>query len=404
MSARRLFGRGQVRAFFGGRPKQTDTKLYEALGVPPSASEDEIKKAFKKLAFTHHPDRGGDADKFKEIAQAYEVLSDPKKRESYDSFGEAGLQGGAPDQRDPADIFAEMFGGRPGSMRQRTPDAIHTVEVSLEDLYMGVTRGIRFNREVVCEPCTGKGATKVDTCRKCGGSGVVMTRQNIGFMVAMQQPCPDCHGDGFKVPPGCTCKVCSGKGTVSQKENFEIRVPRGSEGEAFVFPGKGDHLPGCAPGDVIVNVVPKPHARFIRIGADLFVKHKIPLIEALKGFAFEHTGLDGKKIKVEGSDVVKPGAIWKVSGLGMSKRTSEGTGDLFVQFEVEFPDTLKGEAMAKLSEAIHGERVVANGGVHASRLSEQETKQVLKRLQAQAQARAEEGRQQHQHVQQCAQQ
>jgi DnaJ-class molecular chaperone len=172
-----------------------------------------------------------------------------------------------------------------------------------------------------------------------------------------------------------------------------------------VFPGKGDHLPGYIPGDVIVNVVQKPHSRFARMGTDLFIKHKIGLAEALKGFKFDHVCLDNEKVHVFGLDVVKPGSVWKVSGLGMPKRSGEGMGDLYVQFEVEFPDALKGEALARLSDALKTPTVTqesSNEGLHACRLGEAESKAVLKRLQSHAQQAKAEGRQQH--VQQCAQQ
>ena len=395
-----------TRGFFAGRSKAKDSKLYDALGVQRSATEDEIKKAFKKLAFTHHPDRGGDADKFKEIATAYEVLSNPEKREAYDNFGSEGVDGssGGPDA---SDIFAEMFGGGRGSRQavRRTADAVHKIELTLEELYTGVSRSVRYSREVICNPCSGKGATRVETCRRCGGSGTILTRQNVGFMIAMQQTCPDCQGEGHRIPAGCQCKACSGRGTNTIKETFEVKIPKGADNDtAFVFKGKADEAVGCVPGDVVLQVKPKPHAKFVRLGNDLFVREKVALNEALTGVTIKHAHLDGTVIKLTGSlgDVVKPGGVWCVSGLGMTKEAG-APGDLFIRFDVEFPDTLKGDAIDKLINSLKTPtQQPANDAKIARRLSEHEARVIALRVEKAAQ---QPGREQDtQQTQQCAQQ
>jgi len=383
----------QTRTFFGGRAKQqaTSTKLYDALGVNQQATEDEIKKAFKSLALKHHPDRGGDADKFKEIAQAYEVLSNPEKRQAYDSFGEEGLNSQSQGQN-PNDIFEQMFGRR--SRVMRTPDITHRIEISLEDIFTGIQRSVRFTRDLVCKTCQGKGATKTDACKRCGGSGTILTRQNVGFMVAMQSACPDCAGQGFRVPPGCSCPVCAGNGKVEEKETFELRIPRGCENrQKFLFPGKGDELPGHVPGDVVIEVVEKTHAKFLRVGNDLHVKQKVGLIDALAGVKFEHKHLDGKTVSIAGApnEVVKPGTIWKVPGLGMNP-----IGSLFVSFDVLFPESVQGnEALMNLVAAV--KRPTTEGCMQGKRLTEAEVREVGKKRETSRKTEDAEERQ-------CAQQ
>ena len=380
---RSLFKLSQRRGFFGSRskPQATSTKLYDLLGLKQEASDDEIKKAFKQLALKHHPDRGGDADKFKEIAQAYEVLSDPEKRRVYDTFGEEGLDGrNSSGASDPHDIFSQMFGGNRGARVMKTPDALHRIELSLEDMFNGINKSIRFSRDVICKTCNGQGASKTDTCRRCGGSGTVLTRQNIGFMVSMQSTCPDCSGQGFRVPPGCQCKACIGNGRVTEKEVFDIRIPKGCENrQRFVFPGKADEMPGHMPGDVIIEVVQKPHERFVRIGQDLYLKQKVSLADALSGVKFVHTHLDGKVATISGSDeIVKPGTIWKVPGFGITPG-----GSLFVRFEIEFPDSLKtNQDLAKLVSALKKNDIPESpkGAIEAKRLSESDCREVLKKL------------------------
>ena len=333
-------------------------KYYDLLKVSPSASEEEIKKAYKKAALEHHPDRGGDSDKFKEISHAYSVLSDPSKRQLYDQFGEQGVESGGPagnyPGEDPMDIFSQVFGGaarrRPaGPARGR--DAVYNLELSLEEIAAGATRSIAYNRDVSCVTCGGRGATKMDSCRRCGGSGVVMTRQNIGFLVHMQTACPDCGGQGFTVPKDGHCKPCKSSGVVSQKEVFEVKVPCGCPtGHQFRFSGKADQLPGHTAGDVIVQVKTKPHSVFQRLAAgspDLVMKQEVSLADALAGIAVSLTTVAKRLVTVTGgTNAIGPGDIFVAKDLGLPRFDGSTNGDLFIQFSVKFPQTLAG-----LSEA-----------------------------------------------------
>ena len=367
------------------------SKFYDLLKISKSATDEEIKKAYKKSALEHHPDRGGDSDKFKEISHAYSVLSDPAKRQVYDQFGEQGLDGNmGPGNRpggyyeDPMDIFSQVFGGaarrngsRGGMMRGR--DAVYKLELTLEEIAKGTNRTIAYNRDVACASCSGRGATKIDTCKRCGGSGVVLSRQNIGFMVHMQTPCPDCGGEGYKVPRDGHCKPCKGGGIVQQKEVFSVSIPAGCPiDHQFKFLGKADQLPGHTAGDVIVQVKTKQHSVFTRMwdrSPDLVMKKEISLADALAGTSFEIESLTGEKVTVsQGSNVVAPGDVWVARGLGLLRFEGTTKGDLFVQFTVKFPgdlSELSSDDKEKLSRIFSGEPAKNKGCL--SKLFEQVT-------------------------------
>ena len=326
------------------------SSYYDLLKVPKTASEDEIKKAYKRAALEHHPDKGGDPETFKEISQAYSVLSDPSKKQVYDQYGESGLEnggggGGGSYYEDPMDIFSQVFGGasrrRPGGPA-RGRDALYNLELTLEEIAQGANRSIAYNRDVACGNCGGRGATKVDPCKRCGGSGVVLTRQNIGFLVHMQTPCPDCGGEGFKVPKDGHCRPCNGNGVVGQKEVFNVNVPKGAPtGYQVRFSGKGDQLPGHTAGDVVVQVKIKPHSIYARMGgADLAMKKEISLADALSGSSFDVRSIMGKEASVEcttAGSVVSPQDVWVARGEGLPRFDGSTRGDLYVLFSIKFP-------------------------------------------------------------------
>ncbi|GJQ70079.1 hypothetical protein Trydic_g22555 [Trypoxylus dichotomus] len=242
-----------------------DNKLYEILGVSRSASDNEIKKQYRKLAKEYHPDKNPQAgDKFKEISYAYEVLSDPKKRQVYDKYGlKGGLFGG----------FAGFGGGM--RRRQRGEDTIHPLKVSLEDMYNGKTAKLQLSKNVICSACGGKG----------GKLGPGMTQQ-------LQSRCPDCQGEGETINEKDRCTTCH---------------------------GEGDQQPDIEPGDVVIILQQKPHEKFQRSGDDLYFSHTITLSEALCGLTFIIRHLDGRDILVRNppGQVIKPGDVKAVVGEGM---------------------------------------------------------------------------------------
>merc|ERR1712137_736011 len=280
----------------GGRQRKNadSTKFYALLEVDKNASESEIKKAYRKLVVKHHPDKGGDPEKFKEITRAYEVLSDSDKRSKYDRFGEDGLEDGG---GDPGDIFDAFFGGggrrsEKSRKRQRTKDVTQPLKVTLEQLYNGQTKKMAITRQVIDKK---KG---VVACSDCDGQGVRIETIRMGPMIQrMQSQCSSCGGAGksFK--------------TKQEREVLDVLVQKGSpDGHKVVFSEMADEHPDADAGDVIFVLKQQEHKLFKRRGADLFMERKISLVEALCGFTLELEHLDGRKLHISTSpgEIVKP--------------------------------------------------------------------------------------------------
>ncbi|KAJ6349865.1 hypothetical protein OIU78_006117 [Salix suchowensis] len=320
---------------FGRAPKKSDnTKYYEVLGVSKSASQDDLKKAYRKAAIKNHPDKGGDPEKFKELAQAYEVLSDPEKREIYDQYGEdalkEGMGGGGSGAHDPFDIFQSFFGGgnpfggggsSRGRRQRRGEDVIHPLKVSFEDLYNGTSKKLSLSRNVICSKCKGKGS-KSGASSKCAG----------------------CQGSGMK-----------GEKVVQEKKVLEVVVEKGMQnGQKVTFPGEADEAPDTVTGDIVFVLQQKDHPKFKRKGDDLFVEHTLSLTEALCGFQFVLTHLDGRQllIKSQPGEVVKPDQFKAINDEGMPMyQRPFMRGKLYIHFSVEFPDSLSPD-MCKALEAV----------------------------------------------------
>jgi DnaJ family protein A protein 1 len=340
-----------------------ETKYYDILGVSPDASEADLKKAYRKMALKFHPDKNPDAgDKFKEISQAYEVLSDAKKRAIYDEGGEQaikeGMGRGGGGFSSPMDMFNMFFGGgmgggMGGSQRSnKSRPIIHKLGVTLEELYNGKTRKLAVTRDVKCDDCDGKGGSNVLKCDGCNGSGVKVIRKQLGpgMIQQIQSPCGDCGATGEKIDPAKRCKKCSGKKTTKDKKILEVVVDKGiGSKHKFFFYGDGDHEPGKEPGDVIIQLEEKPHDVYQRHGKDLATKMDITLAEALCGMKKVLKTLDDRRIVIstKPGEVVKHGDIKMVEGEGFpTHRDPFNKGRLIVIFNVVFPDSLT-EANAK---------------------------------------------------------
>jgi len=330
-----------------------DTKLYDTLGVPPTASDSELKKAYRKAALKYHPDKNPNAgDKFKEISHAYEVLSDPHKRETYDRFGPEGLSGdaGGPSMS-PEDLFSHFFGGSSffgggrssRSAPSRGKDMVHVLKVSLEDIYKGKTSKLALQKMVICKKCDGKGgkAGAVKTCNNCNGTGVKVTIRQFGPMVQqLQQNCQQCNGEGEMIDEKHKCKECLGKKIISERKILEVHIDKGvRDGHKMTFTGEADQAPGVPPGDVIIVIEEKPHPRFKRKGDDLFYEAKIDLVTALAGGQFCIKHLDDRHLLVNiiPGEVVKPGEVKSILHEGMPSARHHIKGHLFVSFDIEFP-------------------------------------------------------------------
>ncbi|GAA6047380.1 hypothetical protein JCM3770_001275 [Rhodotorula araucariae] len=350
------------------------TALYDKLKVKPGASDAELKKAYRKLALSLHPDKNPDpkaADEFKEVSHAYEVLSDPEKRQIYDQYGEEGLSGGGPGMggMDPQDLFSQLFGGGGGFFggggrggRPQGPrkgkDLVHRIKVSLEDLYKGKTSKLALQKHILCGKCKGKGGKEgaVKTCQSCRGQGVKIVLRQLGPMVQqIQQPCGDCNGEGEIINAKDRCKDCNGKKIVNERKVLEVFIDRGMrEGQTITFAGEADQSPGVEPGDVVIVIEEKPHDTFKRKGDDLIAEVEIDLLTALAGGAFVIRHLDERAIKVpiHPGEVIKPDSLKVIPGQGMPSHRHHEMGDLIVHINVKFPDALDPAALAPLENIL----------------------------------------------------
>jgi len=346
---------------FGRAPKKTDnTRYYEILGVSRNASPDELKKAYRKAAIKNHPDKGGDSEKFKELAQAYEVLSDPEKREIYDQYGEEALKegmGGGGGGHNPFDIFESFFGSGAspfggsssrGSRRQRRgEDVVHAMKVSLEDLYNGTSKKLSLSRNILCPKCKGKGSKSgaSSKCPGCQGSGVRVTIRQLGPMIQqMQHACSDCKGSGETINDKDRCGQCKGEKVVHDKKVLEVHVEKGMQtGQKITFQGEADEAPDTITGDIVFVLQAKEHPKFKRKGDDLYVEHSLNLTEALCGFQFVLTHLDNRQLLVKSStgEIIKPGQTKAIDDEGMPMyQRPFMKGKLYINFSVDFPDSL----------------------------------------------------------------
>jgi chaperone protein DnaJ len=348
-----------------------DSKLYDILGVSSSSSDSEIKAAYRKLALKYHPDKNPEAgDKFREITHAYDVLSNAEKRQMYDNYGEAGLNGeGGMGGAGAEDLFANLFGGAffggAGAGRSRGPrrteDMAFNLQVSLEELYRGKTAKIAVQRKIICSSCNGRGGKEgaVKTCTGCQGRGIKMVLRQMGPLVhQMQQTCPECDGEGEIIRAGDRCSGCHGKKCVSEKKVHEIHVDAGMKhGSKIRLSGEADQAPGFQTGDIIVTVIEREHALFQRQDRDLHCKLDIDLITALTGGKVYLKHLDDRVLEctIAAGEVVRPGDVKVIRGAGMpTHRQPHNRGDLYLHFNINFPTklSLSAEQTAQLGSLL----------------------------------------------------
>jgi len=389
---------------FGGAVQ--NKKFYEVLEVDSTANDDEIKKAYKKAVMKHHPDRNGDAEKFKEVSRAYEILGDPEKRRVYDAYGEQGLanmEGGAAEQADPFDLLNRVFGGAAPRGPPRTQDVHRGLELSLSDLYHGVKRRVQFRRAASCSACKGFGGTQTKRCAPCQGTGyTVMMRQVGPFVQQVHQTCAECSGQGFTIPKGSRCQPCKGTGTVNDRQSFDVEIPPGAvNGHEIRFTGMAHEERGHDTGDLVLTVVETKHPFLTRVGSNLLFDKTLPLLEALTGFEFELQHVSGEKVVIRGEQgkVVKPGDLWVISGLGMPDSRTSRNGDLFIKFSVEFPETLPGDTegdvdvRAALSSVLPGTAKLEQSSQDAEKIARKAEERDVRRLQSSWQQQQQQGQQ-----------
>ena len=305
-----------------------DTKFYDLLGVSPGAGENEIKKAYRKLALKYHPDKNPSAEaaeKFKDISNAFEILSDQEKRQMYDQYGEEGM-GNMGGFHNADDIFSSffgggggfgggMFGGQRGQQQRKGKDVAHVLKVSLKDVYTGKSTKLALNKTILCPPCEGSGSKEKgvkSTCQECRGTGVKMVVRQMGPMIQqMQTTCPTCRGSGKSIDPSKMCTQCKGKCTAKERKILEVHVEKGMDHEDTIrFAGEGDQEPDVIPGDVVIILDVQENDRFQRKGSHLSTKCDIPLVTALCGGTVVLEHLDGKSMSINvGPNEIQPGLI-----------------------------------------------------------------------------------------------
>lgn len=336
--------------------KQVDnTKFYRSLELTKDATPNDIKKAYKRLAVKHHPDKKGDPEKFKEICRAYEVLSDPEKRKIYDELGEEGLEGGA--AADPTDIFDIFFGGtgrRSKTGKKKGEDVVSSLKVTYEQIYNGSTRKLAINKDVICNVCDGAGGPQeaIESCTVCNGQGIRIQVRQVGPMIQQTQSmCSVCRGQGKSIPENKKCKKCSGNTTVKERKILEIYVEKGVPNRhKIVISGEADQKVGEIPGDVVFVVEEQKHDVFSRNGADLMMTKNITLYEALTGFQFSMKHLDNREliIRNESGQITRPNDIKCVEGEGMpTYKNPFIKGNLLITFIVDFPSPTQLDSHAR---------------------------------------------------------
>lgn len=352
---------------------------YEVLGVGREATEDELKKAYRKLAMQYHPDRNhGDASaeaRFKEVNEAYEILKDGEKRAAYDRYGHGAFEnGGGGGGGGPfggggfEDIFEEMFGrfgGRSGGRQNtgRGADLRQEVQITLEEAFAGAKKTIRVPSSVQCEACTGSGAeggsASVQTCGTCRGSGKVRAQQ--GFFL-IERTCPTCSGSGKNIKN--PCKVCHGAGRVQRDRTLNVSIPPGVEdGTRIRLSGEGEAgLRGAPAGDLYVDIGVKPHPIFQREGPNIMVRVPLRMTQAALGASVEVPSIDGGRSAVKIPAGTQTGDNFRLRGKGFSVLRSAARGDMYVQVVVETPQALSAK-QRELLEAFEAE--AEKGGKHS---------------------------------------
>lgn len=334
--------------------------LYEVLGVSRDADSGEIKKAYRKLALSYHPDKAKEEEreeseiKFKEISAAYEILIDEEKRQAYDIYGDAGGRGDPFSGEDahfgPDDFFNFFNGGMPtGGARpseKKTEDAHVNVNVTLEDLYKGKVVKITSTRNVICKRCQGSGSRShatPKTCGVCKGEGYVRKIRRVGPGMVSQDyvDCVDCKATGKLFKKKDLCKKCSGACVVEETKILEFNIPRGSPNSgSVVLEGESDQEPGKKTGSVVLDYELTPHDHFTRKGNDLHCSINVHLVDCLCGFSRTVTKtLDGRALRVcvPSGKVLRPGDYLRIPDEGFFLQRSESRGDLYVKINIIFP-------------------------------------------------------------------
>lgn len=387
-----------------------DTRLYDVLNVSPDATSSEIRKAYRILALKHHPDKNNHSEesktKFLEVCEAYETLENETKRSLYDEYGTTDeseiyqmqqqqnplsssfFGSSSPMEMSAGDLFARFFdspsthpfGGhtKGSSSLKRGPDIRHDLKCTLSELYEGKKTKLGLNRRRLCKKCQGLGGLKMRTCKACRGQGQQTQTRKMGPMVqTWTQTCADCNGSGSYMKDCDVCKECQGDGCVKERKIFDVEIKPGMyHGQTVVLAGEADEVikttygnETVIPGHVIITINQVRDANFRRVnkhGCDLVMRNfKIPLVKSLcGGDIYVHGHPSGKLLKVAilPGELIKPNDFKSIEGMGMPRYDESGStsgyGNLYVQFQVDFPDALAPDTIQKLSAALLDDPVV----------------------------------------------
>jgi chaperone protein DnaJ len=347
-----------------------DTKLYEVLGVSTNASQNEIKKSYRKLAIKWHPDKNRDnpqaEEKFKEISEAYHILSDAEKKQTYDQFGMDGIKGDNMNFN-PADLFEQLFsggggmgggfpfsnlfgggGGRGNTNRRNKPEDIMIKKrVSLEDIYFGREIDVSYTQISQCKNCNGTGSKsgKSSRCDVCNGNGMQTFMHQIGpgMLQQVQRPCQKCNGTGIYIEANDKCSFSEGTGLISKKRKITIPLKRGiKQGQKIIIEGKGNQSRDLKDrSDLVVVIIEEEHPLFQRNGSDLHMKIELRLFQSLCGFNKIINYFDKKRLLISHNDIIEPGDIKRIVGKGMPDLRTESNGDLIIHFDIIFPKNIR---------------------------------------------------------------
>ena len=342
---------------------------YDTLGVDKKATKDDVKKAFRKLAQKHHPDKGGEEAKFKEITEAYSILSDDGKRREYDAYGQSFAGGGAPGggygfdpsqfggfgrgnvEFDFGDLFGDLFGGGRGGHIKRGRDISMDIEISFKESVEGTKRQVLVTKVGKCDICHGTGAkpnTEMKTCATCNGQGRVHETRNspLGAFSSVRA-CTACEGTG-KIPKE-KCVTCGGHGVLKKEQELHINVPAGIDGgEMLRMPGHGEAIKGGTSGDLYVKVHVKPHPVFRKDGLNLVMHMPMKLTDALVGVTTTIDTLDGKKLEVKIPPMQAPEETLRLRGKGVHLESAQG--DLLIRLTITMPKKLSSKTKKLIEE------------------------------------------------------
>jgi molecular chaperone DnaJ len=327
---------------------------YEILGIPKTASPEDIKKAYRKLAIQYHPDKTGNDpeknEKFKSIVEAHETLSDPEKKAKYDNP----VSGWAPfNGMEDLFNFDGVFGSRSRNKPVKGPNLVVMINLTLEEMATGSVKEIEIRKRIKCTTCSGSGAAdgKTEKCSHCSGSGFKRKSVQSGFgNIIMDEPCVACGGQGDMIKE--SCKSCTGKGFVHANEKLEVRIPAGFvPGMNFMLSAKGEWIKGASmPGDVTVKIEEYAHKDFMREGLDLVCNKRISYSKACLGGDIEIPNLLGGSFKFTLPELTSPGKMFRINGRGLPHYNSQKKGDILVKISLAMPKELTQDHRQKLIE------------------------------------------------------